>query len=135
MRNVAALLVVSVSAAGLMAACSMNGGSTGTAQPSTSALPVSTAVAVGVLEGDVLLYGGPYRAKTASGGTGGDPGVLMPVQVENSDGSSVVATSDRKGHFRVELPAGTYTLQCRDKPIVTISVGSTTTADCIKDVP
>ena len=128
MRAAAAVGVVAC--LGCLVAC----GSTLTPAASTSS---SAAIGnqSGTLTGVVKMYGGPMDAATGNQALNGSPGPHWTVHVRS--GSEVVATaaSDSAGRFTVQLPAGTYELDCLDSVPVPVLAGRTTTHDCAVAVP
>ena len=128
MRAVAAVGVVAC--LGCLGAC----GSTLTPAANTSA-STATSSRWGTLTGEVKRYGGPMDAATGKQALNGSPGPNWTVHVRSGSREVATATSDPAGRFTVQLPAGTYELDCLDPMPVLITAGRTTRHDCAVAVP
>lgn len=128
MRAAAAVGVVTC--LGCLVAC----GSTLAPAARTSA-STATGNRSGTLTGEVKMYGGPMDATTGKQALNGSPGPHWTVHVRSGSQEVATATSDSSGRFTVQLPAGSYELDCLDPMPVPILAGRTTTHDCAVAVP
>jgi hypothetical protein len=128
MRAAAAVGVVAC--LGCLVACA----STPAPAARTSA-STATSSRSGTLTGEVKMYGGPMDAATGKQALNGSPGPHWTVHVRSGSREVATATSDSAGRFTVQLPAGTYELDCLDPMPVLITAGRTTRHDCAVAVP
>lgn len=128
MRAAAAVGVVAC--LGCLVAC----GSTLTPAASTSA-STATSSRSGTLTGVVKMYGGPMDAATGKQALNGSPGPNWTVHIRSGSQVVATATSDSTGRFTVQLPAGTYQLDCLDSVPIPVLAGRRTTHDCAVAVP
>jgi hypothetical protein len=81
------------------------------------------------------MYGGPIDATTGNQALNGTPGPHWTVHIRSGSQEVATATSDSAGRFTVQLPAGSYELDCLDSVPVPVLAGRTTTHDCAVAVP
>ena len=128
MRAAAAVGVVAC--LGCLVAC----GSSLTPAASTGASKAEVSLS-GTVTGEVKMYGGPMDAATGRQALNGSPGLHWTVHIRSGSQVVATATSDSAGRFTVQLPAGTYELDCLDPMPVAVLAGRTTTHDCAVAVP
>jgi hypothetical protein len=126
----AAAAVVAVACLGCLVAC----GSAVTPAARTRA-STATGSRSGTLTGVVRMYGGPMNPATGKQALNGSPGTSWTVHVRSGSQEVATTTSDSTGRFTVQLPAGTYQLDCIDPTPVVINAGRTATHDCAVAVP
>ncbi len=122
-----------------------SGCSSGAAAPPDPPATGSTSIAratTGTISGVVRLYGGPYGPVVEPGGqtrTGqalnGNPGPNEQFFVSSASGERFSAKSNAQGNFSLTLSPGSYTLECSQRPTVTVSAGTTVQQDCGLPVP
>jgi hypothetical protein len=126
----AAAAVGAVACLGCLVAC----GSTLTPAARTSA-STATSSRSGIVTGEVKMYGGPMDPATGKQALDGSPAASWTVHIRSEAQEVATATSDPAGRFTVQLPAGTYELDCLDPTPVVITASHTTTHDCAVAVP
>lgn len=91
--------------------------------------------AKGTVEGTVLMYGGPLGGDGTSA-VDGEPAAKTPVRIrDETTGQVIEDVSDKRGEFRLPLPAGAYTLLCAPEAPFTVADGDTVTLSCRVPIP
>jgi len=91
--------------------------------------------AKGTVEGRVLMYGGPL-GEDGSSAVDGEPAARAPVRIrDETTGQVIEDVSDKRGEFRLPLPAGEYALLCAPEVPFTIGDGATVILTCKVAIP
>lgn len=91
---------------------------------------------VGRLEGRLLMNGGPLNPETGEQALNGSPAAAYTVTIVNErTAAKYLVMSDAAGHFSVNLPAGTYVLDCASEEQIDVEAGVVTKAECPVPVP
>ncbi len=130
--DAAAAVLVAVATASVAGGCSSS--------PSTSHViqDVISSPALATVSGTVRVYGGPINTRTGKMGFTGNPAATVaPLVVRQGDRIALHSSTDSSGRYRVQLPAGTYTISagCSGPVSVTVHAGESVTHDLPCYVP
>lgn len=117
--------------------CNSHGGG-GVTQTDTNinATDLADSKSLGRLEGRVLMNGGPLNPGTGEQALNGSPAAAHTVTiVSERTAVKYMVMSDAAGHFSVNLPSGTYLLDCASEPRVEVEPGAVASQDCAIPVP
>lgn len=91
---------------------------------------------MGRFEGRVLMNGGPLNSETGEQALNDSPAAAYTVTIENErTPAKYMVMSDAAGYFSVNLPSGTYVLDCASEEQIDVKAGVVTTAECSLPVP
>lgn len=97
---------------------------------------LANSTSMGKLEGRVLMNGGPLNPDTGEQALNASPAAAYAVTiVSERTPAQYLVPSDAAGRFSVNLPAGTYVLECVPEKRIDVEVGVVTTAECSVPVP
>ena len=97
---------------------------------------LADSTSLGRLEGRVLATGGPLNSETGEPALNGPPAGAYTVTIVNErTAAKYLVMSDAAGRFSVDLPAGTYVLDCASEEQIAVDAGVVTKAECSAPVP